>query len=284
MRSWGFGVGIRRLEVGVIRRYFLPTLLFAVSVVIAATSAGAAADPVPATYKQGSLHGFLLLKNSAGKVIAVGDETNVVRGNEVHAELLFHFRDGSIDDEVTDYRQGEVFELIRDHHVQKGPSFPKPLDMTIDVAAGDVTWEETKDGKSDTKTQHMDLPGDLVNGLLGLMVQNFPEKTDELKVSYLAFDSSPRVVGFTVTPRGEDRARVGGGARKANRYNIHIEIGGLAGVIAPIIGKKPADMQMWAMGGDAPLFIGMQGALYPQGPIWTMGLVSPTLAVGTAGK
>ena len=44
-----------------------------------------------------------------------GDQINVVRGNEVHAELVFHFRDGSIDDEVTDYRQGDVFELIRDH-------------------------------------------------------------------------------------------------------------------------------------------------------------------------
>jgi hypothetical protein len=51
-------------------------------------------------------------------------------------------------------------------------------------------------------------------------------------------------------------------------------------VIAPIIGKKPADIQLWAMGGDAPLFIGMKGALYAQGPVWTMALASPVLAAG----
>lgn len=246
----------------------------------------ATAEPVPATYKQGSLHGFLLLKSGKGKVIAVGDQTNVVHGDQIHSELIFHFHDGSIDDEVADYRQGEVFELIRDHHVQKGPSFPKPLDMTIDVAAGEVTWQETKDGKSDTKTQHMDLPNDLMNGMLSLAVEDFPAKTDELKVSYLAFDSSPRVVGFTVTPQGEDKVRVGGATRKVNRYNIHIEIGGLAGVIAPIIGKKPADMQLWSMGGDAPLFVGLRGPLYAQGPVWTMELASPALPAGSisAGK
>jgi hypothetical protein len=253
---------------------------------IFALSLCAMAEQLPSTYKQGSLHGFLLLKNSAGKVIATGEQTNVVHGNEVHSELMFHFRDGSIDDEVTDYRQDEVFALIRDHHVQKGPSFPKPLDLTIDVAAGEVTWDETKNGKTDTKTQHMDLPGDLMNGMLALVVEDFPAKADELKVSYLVVDSGPRVVGFTVTPQGEDKVRVGGGTRKASRYNIHVEIGGLAGVIAPIIGKKPADMQLWAIGGDAPLFIGLYGALYPQGPMWTMGLISPTLpsGAGTAGK
>ena len=270
-----------------IHRYLVPKYLIpksfyaAVFVAVAAASLCAVAEPVPATYKQGSLHGFLLLKNNHGKVIAVGDQTNVVHGNEIHAELIFHFRDGSIDDEVTDYRQGDVFELIRDHHVQKGPSFPKPLDATIDVAAGEVTWQETKDGKTDTKTQHMDLPPDLVNGMLQVVVEDFPSKADELKVSYLAVDAGPRVVSFTVKPQGEDRVKVGGSTRKAERYNIHIEIGGLAGVIAPIIGKKPADMQLWAIGGDAPLLIGLRGALYPQGPIWTMGLVSPTLPSGS---
>jgi hypothetical protein len=256
-------------------------------VAIAAAPICAAAEPVPVSYKQGSLHGFLLLKNRAGKVIAVGDQTNVARGNEIHAELVFHFRDGSLDDEVTDYREGEVFQLIRDHHIQKGPSFPKPLDMTIDVSAGTVTWQQTKDGRSDTKTQHLDLPNDLVNGMMQIVAENFPPKAEERKVSYLVANPGPRIVTFSFKQQGEDRVRVGGAARRANRYIIHIEIGGLAGVVAPIVGKKPADMQMWAISGDAPLFIGMRGALYPEGPVWTMELTSPTLPPGspaTAGK
>jgi len=33
----------------------------------------------------------------------------------------------------------QQFRLVRDHLIQKGPSFPRPIDMTIDVARGQVT-------------------------------------------------------------------------------------------------------------------------------------------------
>jgi hypothetical protein len=41
----------------------------------------ASADVIPATHKQGSMHGFLLLKSADGKVIAIGDQVNIVRGD-----------------------------------------------------------------------------------------------------------------------------------------------------------------------------------------------------------
>jgi hypothetical protein len=251
-------------------------VLAAILVVVAGLSVRVLAEPVPATFKQGSLHGFLLLRSQDGKVIAIGDETNVVRGNEIRSELKFRFRDGSIDDDITDYRQGKVFQLIRDHHIQKGPSFPKPLDMTVNVAGGEVKWTETKDGKNDTKSQHMDLPNDLVNGMMQLAVEDFPAGAAELKTSYLAADPKPRLVQLSIKPDGEDRIQIGGAGRRAKRYNIHIEIGGLAGAIAPVIGKQPSDMKLWVLEGEAPLLIRMEGALYPTGPVWTMALTSPS--------
>jgi hypothetical protein len=261
-------------------RYTLPTVL----AVLFTLAPCVFPEPVPATYKQGSLHGFLLLKSQEGKVIAVGDQINVVHGNEIHSQLIFHFRDGSIDDETADYRQGSVLQLIRDRHIQEGPSFPKPLDITVNVRAGEVTWREEKDGKTETKSQHMDLPPDLVNGMIGLIAANFPAKADELKTSFLAFDPKPRVVKFSVKPDGEDRMDVGGAGRRVNRFNVHIEIGGLAGAIAPIVGKQPSDMKLWAIGGEAPMFVKMEGALYPTGPIWTMVLTSPTWPSDARGK
>jgi hypothetical protein len=238
--------------------------------------AGAFAEPVPATCKQGSLHGFLLLKSQKGKVIAVGDQTNVVHGDEIRSELIFHFFDGSIDDEIAEFRQGSVFQLIRDHHVQKGPSFPRPLDLTLDVEKGEVTWQEMKNGKSEAQSQHIDLPPDLVNGMIQLVVENFPAHASEWKTSYLAADPQPRVVQFSFKPDGEDRVRVGGLPRKAIRYKLHVDIRGIAGVIAPIIGKQPADTELWVLDGDAPVLIKLEGALYPEGPIWTLVLTSPT--------
>lgn len=256
-------------------RFVCKLILAIASIAFSSAALRAADEAVPVAYKQGTLHGFLLLRSADGKVIATGDQTNVVRGEEIHAELVFHFRDGSLDDEVTDYRQGREFQLIRDHHVQKGPSFPKPLDMTIDVPAGAVTWQDTKDGKSQPQTQHVDMPADLMNGMLQLAVENFPAKSEELKVAYLVADPKPRVVTFSIKPDGQDRMSVGSSPRKADRYNVHIEIGGVAGAVAPIVGKQPADMQLWTLGGDAPVLVKMSGALYAQGPVWTMALTSP---------
>lgn len=236
----------------------------------------AAAEPVPVTCKQGSLHGFLLLKSQQGKVIATGDQTNVVHGDEVRSELVFHFSDGSIDDEVAEFRQGSVFQLLRDHHIQKGPSFPRPLDLTLDVDKGEVIWQETKNGNAETQSEHLDLPADLVNGMVQLVVENFPLHASEWKTSYVSADPKPRVVQFSFKPDGEDRARIGGVARKAIRYKLHVDISGIAGVIAPIIGKQPSDIELWVLDGEAPVLVRMEGALYPQGPIWTMVLTSPT--------
>jgi hypothetical protein len=233
------------------------------------------AEAVPATHKQGSVHGFLLLKSENGKVIAIGDETNIVRGDEIHSRLVFHFRDGSMDEEITTFRQGAVFQLIRDHHIQKGASFPKPLDMSVNVPRDEVTWREMKDGKSEVKSEHVSLPSDLVNGMMPLTVENFPKKTPELKVSYVVVTSKPRVVKLSIKPDGEDKTLIGGIGRRAKRFNVHVEIGGISGAIAPVIGKQPSDTKLWIMDGEVPALVKTEGALYEKGPIWTMVLTSP---------
>ena len=53
-----------------------------------------------------------------------------------------------------------------------------------------------------------------------------------------------------------------GHAYKATQYVIKTEIGGVAGVIAPIIGKQPKDIQVWILGGTAPAFLKLEGQLY----------------------
>jgi hypothetical protein len=242
------------------------------------------ANPTPVLQKQGSQRGFLLLRSADGVIIAVGDQVNVVRGNSVHSRLIFHFRDGSIDEEVTVFRQASTFQLVRDHHVQKGPSFPQPLDVTIEMKSGQVTWHDLKNGKDEVKTEHMDLPPDLSNGLMSLIVQNFPAKATEMKVSYLAGGSKPRIVRLIVKPDGQRVFRLGGSSRRANQFKVHIEIGGVAGVIAPVVGKQMPDIEMWVSDGEVPTFLRMEGPLYEQGPIWTMELTVPTWQPAASSK
>lgn len=63
------------------------------------------ADPVPVRHPQGSSHGFLALRTLDGKSIAIGDATQIVQGDRVTSRVIFRFRDGSIDDDITVFSQ-----------------------------------------------------------------------------------------------------------------------------------------------------------------------------------
>lgn len=233
------------------------------------------ADPVPAVQKEGSSHSFVVVKDASGKLIAIGDEVDIARGNEVRSRLIFHFRDGSIDDERTVFTQGKVLRLVSDHHIQKGPSFKEPLDLEINVPASTVTYHEIKDGKDEVKIDHMNLPADLTNGFVSLALKNYPANADEMRLSYIAGGSKPRLVKLAIRPEIDDDFYIAGSRRRAKRFNIHIDLGGVAGVIAPAIGKQPADIKMWLMDGEVPTFLKMEGAFYQQGPTWITEVASP---------
>ena len=260
---------LKRLVVGVVWRFavLLAVAQFAVRHLYA--------DAIPVKEKQGTMYGFLVLRSPEGKIIAMGTEINTVEGNRVRSQTTFRFQDGSIDDEVAVFTQERVFQLVSDHHIQKGPSFPEPMDLSINVPAKSVSWREMKKGKVERHTDHMDLPPDLANGMTSLIVQNFPANAAELKVSYLAGASKPRVVKLSTKPAGEETFRVGGVSGPSKKYKIHVEIGGLTGMVAPLLGKQPSDVEMWVTAGEVAAFLKMVGPLYEKGPIWTMQLAAP---------
>jgi hypothetical protein len=58
-------------------------------------------------------------------------------------------------------------------------------------------------------------------------------------------------------------------------YVLHVELGGVAGVVAPLIGKQPGDYHIWILRGATPAFIREEGALYEGGPTWRIEQTSP---------
>jgi len=234
------------------------------------------ADPTPVHHVQGTFHGFLELRAEDGRVVASGDSFQVVHADRVTTQTVFRFKDGSTDDETTIFSQRGAFKLISDHRIQKGPFFPHPMDVMIDARNGQVTVRSAgKDGKEEVKTDHVDLPPDLANGMIPLVVENMRSDAPETTVSMLAVTPKPRVVKLVFTKRGEEDFSLGGFPRKAIHYEIKIELGGVAGVVAPMIGKAPPNIQIWTVGGQAPTFVREQGPLYPDGPMMTIQLASP---------
>jgi hypothetical protein len=234
------------------------------------------AEPVAVRYREGTLHGFLVLRTLEGTVIATGDLVQVSHGDQITSRLVYHFKDGSIDDETAVYSQRDVFRLINDHHIQKGPSFPQPVDISLETSNGNVTVHFTdNDGKDRVTNDHFDFPPDLANGLVPTLAKNIRPDAPQTTVSYLTTEPKPLLIKLQISSGGKDRFSIGGSYRRAVRFVIKVEIGGILGLLAPVTGQQPPDILVWILGGEAPAFLKLQGPAYGGGPVWKTELVSP---------
>ena len=256
-----------------VKRCFCLSLLFAGGLI----GAGALrAESIAVRHAEGLVRGFLVLRSlDSGAVIANGDLIQFSRGDRVTSRLVFHFRDGSLQDETAVFSQNRRFRLLSDHFVQRGPSFPHPIDLSIDAAGGRVTVRRRHDGKDEVIDKMMELPSDLANGMMVTLLKNISSDAPSTTVSMLFATPKPRLVKLVITPMGKEPFFVGRASHKATRFNVKVEIGGLAGLIAPLLGKQPKDSSVWILGGDAPGFVRSESQFYQDGPVWRIELASP---------
>jgi hypothetical protein len=226
-------------------------------------------------HPEGLLHAFLILKTLGGGSLADGELVQTPRGDQVTARLVFHFKDGSIHDETSVFSQRQRFRLLTHHLVQKGPAFPQPLDMSIDASTGRVTVRYTEDGKQRVENEEIGVIPDLVNGLIVTTLKNAQRGDPPATLSYLAATPKPRLVKLTVTAAGDETFLTGGVSRKAAHYVVKVEIGGISGWLAPLLGKHPPDSHVWILRDEVPAFVKSEQPLYVGGPLWRIETVSP---------
>jgi len=164
---------------------------------------------------------------------------------------------------------------LSDHLVQRGPSFPHPMEVSIDATSGRVTVRHRDNGKEKVIEERMELPSDLANGMMVTLLKNIAPDASPTTVSMVVATPKPRLVKLVITRMGADPFSVGRASYKATRINVKIEIGGLAGLIAPLLGKQPKDTSVWILGGDAPGFVRSEGQFYQGGPVWRIELAAP---------
>jgi hypothetical protein len=232
-------------------------------------------EPVPVRYPEGVTHGFLVLRTLQGKDVADGNLSQFVRGDRVTRRLVFHFRDGSIQDETVVFSQRRTFRLLSDRLVQKGPSFPHPIDITINGVSGQVKVRYTDDdGKEKLADERLALPADVANGLLPTLLRNVPRDVPSITVSLVVATPKPQLVKLEVSPEGEDTFSNGGLKLKATRYVVKVKIGGVAGLVAPLLDLQPPDSHIWGLGGDAPSFVKAETPFFSRGPVWRIEFAS----------
>jgi hypothetical protein len=239
-----------------------------------ATTAAEPREPIAVRQREGALHGFLALSTLEGKTLAAGDLVQTLAGDRVSSRLTFAFKDGSVHEESATFSQQRAFRLLSYHLVQKGPSFPHPVDVTLD-ARGQVTVRYEDEGETKVASERYPREPAMANGLIPILLRNLSGDLPEIKVPMLAATPKPRKVVLEIRPDGEEAFAVEGFERKATRFVVKVEIGGLTGIVAPLVGKQPPDTYVWISKGEGPAFLKSEGPLYVGVPVWRIELTAP---------
>ena len=249
------------------------------AVVMALAVVEAAGPPaqqgVPVRHPEGLVHGFLVLSTLQGARIADGDLIQHLQGDRVTSQLSFRFKDGSRHEETAVYSQKQHFRLLSYQLRQRGPTFPRAMDFSVDTGSGRVTAKYTDVGREKVEAETLELPANLANGRVSTLLKNVRPDAPPKEFGYVAATPKPRLVGLEIRVAGTQNFSTGGTPRKATHYVLKVKIGGVSGLIAPLVGKDPPDVHVWILAGDAPAFIRAEQPLFPDGPVWRIELTSP---------
>lgn len=238
---------------------------------VAVTATTAAAEPVRVRFSESLSHGFLVLRNEAGDVLAHGELMQAPRGPRIENRLTFRFKDGSVWEETVTFTQQKVFRLMTYRQVQRGPSFPTAIDVSFDRDNGRYRAKLGDDAPTDGS---LDVPEDAHNGLTSTLMKNLPPGA-KASGRLLVFTPKPQIIDTELRPEGEDRYFVGDVPRTARRFLLKMELRGVTKVVASILGKDPPEVRYWIATGTAPAFVKFEGPLFLKGPRWRIELSAP---------
>ena len=210
----------------------------------------------------------LVLRSLDGKRLAQGDVTLTVRNGQVTSRVVFRFTDGSSHDETAIFSQDKVFRLLSYRLVQNGPAFRRALEMTLDTQTGRARVR-SREGNSaeEVDEETLKLSPDVANGMMVPVLRNLGTSVPAA-ASWVAATPSPRFVKLAISIAGTEPPSNADANRRVTHYVVKAEIGGMAGVFAPLVGKQPPDTHVWIEDGSAPAFVKSEGPLYVGGPVW----------------
>jgi hypothetical protein len=259
------------------------TSMVAILVVIAIlVYSPAHAAPVAVRFLEGVAHGYFIVRSLAGETIGQGELTQVLKDeNLVESHVVIHFKDGSLYDEKVAFSQQRVFTMLRYHLIQRGPSFPEQMDVSIDRGTAEykVRSPVGKDGSEKLVTGHFDLPNDVYNGMFVVVLKNLLKEANAT-VNFLAFTPSPEAIPLQLRFVGEQSVHIADLSSKAKHYVFKPQIGKIRQFFGKLTGQLPADFHYdwWILTDQAPSFVEFEGPLQLMGPNVRIQLVSPRLS------
>ncbi|HET8576805.1 MAG TPA: hypothetical protein VFO18_06895 [Methylomirabilota bacterium] len=231
------------------------------------------AAPVQVRFAEGVTHGLLRLQSLGGDTVGHGDLLQTARGEQVTSRLVLRLKDGSLHDETVVFSQRRVFTMLRYQLVQRGPSFPVALEATLDGSTGRYTVRSAKNGREETESGRIELPPDVYNGMVPMLLKNLPHGAGET-IHLVAFTPKPRLIQLELTPVGRQQVLAAGVARQATRFALKPRLGSALSLVATLLGKTPSDAECVILTDDVPGFVRYDGSLHPTGPTLRTELVA----------
>lgn len=245
------------------------------------TMSGVEAGPVAVRHPEGDVYGVLALRTFGGEVLAHGELIQSVRGHQVASQLAFRFNDGSLFDERVAFTQQKLFSLTSYKFTQRGPALPGSSEVTSQRASGQyhARVREKPDAKEEVLEGRLDMPADVYNGMSSVLLKNL--KAEETATGrLLAFTPKPRLLAMKLSAEATDDLHVGSATRKATRWLVNLELGGMLGV-GLHRGQGPARLALLDRGGaPAAGFREVRGTVLSQWPGLAHRALRPAVAGG----
>ena len=169
-------------------------------------------------------------------------------------------------DERTTYSQRGVFRLEAYHLTQSGPSFPG-ADVAFDRKSWPLPGEDAREGRrarGDGERRVRDAAGSRQRPDAPLAQEHAARGTGHRPAGGVHAEAA--LSRMELHQEGEDRIVFAGDPKQAARHLVDLEIGGVTGVVASVIGKNPPDLRYWLALGDIPAFVRFQGAMFLERP------------------
>ncbi len=233
------------------------------------------AVPVEVRFTEGVSKGFVLLREPSGQRLAEGEVSQMATGaDRVVNRLLLRFEDGSVHDERVAFSQKQTFKMLRYQLEQRGPSFPRPLTVTLDGESGAYTVREGKAPEDAPVKGTIHLPPDVYNGLTVTVLKNIPASKDQ-SFHIVTFSPEATLYQVLVRPVGIEQVQVGGRSTQAVHYRMTPQLGRWTKLLAWALDKPIPQYDFWFTKDGVPAFVRFEGPLYADGPTWQMVQTAP---------
>jgi hypothetical protein len=154
-------------------------------------------------------NGYLALVNIKDETVAQGELLQTLNGDRLESRLVFYFKDGSLHDERVPFTQDRVYKLLRNELIQRGPSFPQTVEITVDQPTGRylVRSRGGDGGPADLLEGSLKLPADTYNGMLITLLKNL-NPSEATTVRLVVFTPRPKLIRVKLKPVREESVKI----------------------------------------------------------------------------